>query len=477
MPRRRSIWALFATATLSCALLVGSTTSQAAVQPAKPSDFNGDGYPDLAIGAPLARPKPFTLRQRSGGVGLVYGGKSVLGTKTQLLHRGLSWVPGTQATYQYFGRAVAAADFNGDGYSDIAICSDLSFNEDRLTFGFGGSTGLWRGYDVPFAHREGGCRSLATGDFNGDGYADLVLAGKGLLVFYGEAWLTQPPKAEDVVPFGPDLWAAEPAVGDVNGDGIDDLVTGSSGGGVGYDTSIRLYRGSGSGLPTEADQVVPSGGFYTTALGDVDGDGFADLAAGNSSQTRSGKAGAGLVRLWWGSAAGIDTSRKTVDLAQDLAGVPGDVAVGDAFGYDVALGDVDGDKLTDVAVGAFENVGNRTDAGTVTVVRGSKTGWDLSKPTPYLSQDSPGVPEEVEADDQFGASVLLRDFDADGRAELVVAAPFDDVGSKPIVRKDAGTVTIFRGTTTGVTTAGAKLVTPTTVRMMSVEAQLGELDD
>ncbi|MBM7787490.1 FG-GAP and VCBS repeat-containing protein [Tenggerimyces flavus] len=450
---------------------MGSTSSQAAVQPAKPSDYNGDGYPDLAIGAMFARPKPFTLRRDAGGVGLVYGSKSVLGTKTQLLHRGASWVPGPQSVNQWFGKAVTAGDFNGDGYSDIAICSDAGYLEDRVTLGFGGSNGLWRGLDlyVPDLTRLE-CNSLAAGDFNGDSYADLAIVGRWVAVLYGKAWINEA-SYDDLERLGPYLWRGAPAVGDVNGDGMDDLVTGAGANAEGWDRSIRLYKGRTEGLRAEADQVLPPG-----VYGDVDDDGYADLAAAQPGATRAGKAGAGLVTLWWGAASGIDTSRSKAVLAQDVPGVPGDVGAGDGFGASVDLGDTDGDGHADLAVAAGENVSNQVDAGTVTVVRGSKTGWDLSKPAPYLSQGSPGVPEEAETNDYFGRNLLLRDFDSDGRAELVVAAPYDDVGSKPFVRSDVGTVTVFRGTAAGVSTTGAKLITPTTVRMMSLEARWGELD-
>lgn len=475
MPRRRSIWVLFATTTLSCALLVGTTTSQAAVQPAKPGDFNGDGYPDLAISALFARPKPFTLRRDAGGVGLVYGSKSVLGTKTQLLHRGASWVPGAQSSHQHFGRAVAAADFNGDGYSDIAICSDLSLNEDRLTLGFGGSNGLWRGFDfdVPTGTRLD-CGSLAAGDFNGDHYADLAVVGSWVNVFYGKAWINEA-SYDDFERLGPYLQRGEPAVGDVNGDGMDDLVTGAGANAEGWDRSIRLYKGRRDGLPVEADQVLPPGVYGETALGDVDNDGYADLVAAQAGAARAGKAAAGLVTLWWGAATGIDTSRPKVVLAQDVPGVPGDVGAKDYFGIEVALGDVDGDDYADLAVGADESVSNRVNAGTVTVVRGAKTGWDLSKPTAYLNQNSPGVPEEAEADDFFGRFLLLRDFDQDGRAELVVSAHGEDVGAYPMTRPNTGTVTLFRGTSSGVSATGVRLITPATVRMMSKDARFGGL--
>lgn len=413
MNLRRTAVALSAVAGLLATVLVGSTN--AAVTPAKPGDYNGDGYPDLAIGAQFARPKPFTLRRDAGGVGLAYGGKSVLGTKTQLLHRGLSWVPGPQSESVRFGNELAAGDLNGDGYSDLAVCSGNA----GLILGFGGRTGLWRGF-VPATSVIPSCRTMVVGDFNGDGYGDLVV--------------------------------------------------GSSG-----DTSLRLYKGATNGLPAKPDQVIQAGTFGSTALGDVNNDGFADLVASDHNATRSGKSAAGMVRLWWGSAKGIDTARPTVDLAQDLAGVPGDVAAGDVFGVELALGDIDGDDHADLAATAYESVNNRKKAGTVTVVRGAESGWNLTNPS-VLSQDSPGVPEDAEVEDRFGTTLLLRDLDQDGRTELIVGTPSDDVGSNAIVRPDAGTVTVFRGSSAGVSTSGVRLITPTTVRMMSKDAQLGTLD-
>lgn len=108
--------------------------------------------------------------------------------------------------------------------------------------------------------------------------------------------------------------------------------------------------------------------------------------------------------------------------------------------------DFNGDGVRDVAsADPLATVGTAAKAGTVTVITGSTGGVTV------LSQDSANIPGGAGAGDQWGSSLASYDANADGCSDLVVGAPFEDIGTAA----DAGAVWILYGSTSGLTTAAS----------------------
>jgi hypothetical protein len=115
---------------------------------------------------------------------------------------------------------------------------------------------------------------------------------------------------------------------------------------------------------------------------------------------------------------------------------------GDQFSWNLVVVDVTADGVDDLIVGAArEDVGATVDAGNVTVIEGA--GAEFPGPATTFHQSSFGG--ALEPTDLFGLTMSDGDFDGDGRPDLVIAAPGEDVGSAD----DAGNVTVVYGTATG----------------------------
>jgi hypothetical protein len=334
-------------------------------------DFDGDGYDDLAIGVPFDQ-------EVEGAVNVIYGSADGLTAEgnQRWVHEG-----------GRFGQALAAGDFDGDGRDDLAI----------------GVPNEWIGG----IERAGQVEVLY-------GSADIGLTAVGK-----QEWSQDTPGIDGVAEafdrFGNTL-----AVGDFDDDGYADLAIGVDTEDVGDDEdagAVNVIYGSASGLDDAGDQVwhqniggidgvaEPDDSFGSAlAAGDFDGDGEDDLAIGVFSEDIDSLADAGWVNLLYGTSSGLDDDDDEV-WHQDTPGVDGIAEVGDAFGLALTAGDFDGDGKADLAIGVpLEDFDNFENAGAINVLYGKSSGLDEDDDQVW-NQDTPGVKGTANKNDQFGGGL------------------------------------------------------------------------
>lgn len=434
-------------------------------------NFNGDLYQDLAIGIPEDTGGPILDRRaKAGTVAVIYGGPAGL-SMANAWYVSQSWTgsdPAVQEPFDHFGCALAAGDFNSDGVDDLAVgvCNETIGGAVEagavnvfygVLFGTMGDPDLLLAEPSPVSGHhlglalaagdingdaadelvvaqaeggfyfhygspgglaptgsflnEGGGTTIAMGDFNGDGFADVVLGGPfagwsagDAFAYAGTAsglnltpvaWLRQDFMVSDTLDGGneaDDRFGESMLAADLNGDGYDDLVIGAPGEDVGPEGSefvdagaLYVVRGGPGGLDLGgaaywtlnsmlSQAVVADGDGFATALAacDADGDGYLELAVGSPFKTASGQGGAGLVILLAGSGSGPTDAGIARVWQQDSPAVPDLSEPGDHFGRVLAFGDFDGDENADLAVAApdeDDGVGH-ADLGAVTVLRG-----------------------------------------------------------------------------------------------------------
>ena len=346
-------------------------------------DFNGDGFDDKAIGA---SGEEFGSSNTTGAVHVIYG--------------------------------------SSGGLSATAVIADQMWTQDSA--GIEGIAEDWDYFGV----------TLSSGDYNGDGFDDLSIG------VYGE----------DI-----DLAVASIENFDVS---INSAV-------IAKDTGVvQVIYGSPAGLSATAvlpDQVWIQGfadiadfsenydGFGTRlSSGDYNGDGHDDLAIGAQYEETGSLDNTGGVHVIYGSSGGLSATAVIADQrwTQDSTDIEDAVEASDEFGSSLSSGDYNGDGSDDLAIGAAqETIGTSFGTGAVNVIYGSSGGLSATAviADQMWTQNSTDIDGVAETKEYFSNSLSSGDYNGDGRDDLAVGTPAEDVGT--VI--DAGAVNVIYGSSGG----------------------------
>jgi hypothetical protein len=453
-------------------------------------DVNGDGFPDIAVGAPNWDGG----ESREGAVFIFLGSAAgIIGSSPVDAH---ATIEGNQVLAQLGALPCSVTgDVNNDGFDDIVIGSSeysdvlpgTSLQVNGAAFVFHGSAAGITATGTADANAyirsiqlsgDMGAYVSGAGDINNDGYADVIVGAPGLgtlfptgipanqrsghfgaaLIFHGGpsgitgTGFSDANKVilsfEDTGQPGPTVYGQIGNVcgaGDVNNDGFDDIFLGG--------TEATLFIGSATGivgsdltqahsrifatppLPIVDSRAGPGVGYVVANAGDVNGDGFTDLLASipyRDAVPSSTVNSEGSVYVHLGSSTGLALAPQRTFLGVQLAERLGNTISG--------LGDIDNDGFDDIAIGARIFPGSLNNEGIAYILRGGVSGPATSLADAYTRLTS-GQSDATFQGGRFGMAVSgVGDINSDGFDDVSFGLAYFDAGEI-----NEGAVFVFNG--------------------------------
>ena len=318
--------------------------SRAGTSIASAGDFNGDGLTDFIVAAP--GPVSNGTTPTPGDVFLVYGSANFQDISLSAIAASTGGFKIAGSGSQQLGFSVSSAgDLNRDGFSDIVIgAPNDNAGAGKVLVKYGGPSANNGGFEItaPALSRLGTSVS-GGGDVNGDGYADLIIGGP------------QRDTQTDVL----------------NGPGKAYVVFGGA-----TNNDIDVSAMGTRGFVINGANAQGDAGMSVSFVGDINGDGLSEMIVGEDLAPVNGRAQAGNTYVVFGK-----TSTTAVELSDVAKGIGGFIVAGsnahDRNGWSVsAAGDIDGDGLADLIIGAKGESLDRSTvgAGKAFVVFGSASG-------------------------------------------------------------------------------------------------------